>query len=107
MLDRIVAIQVEPNYRLRLTYEDKAVITADFNSVIRKCGVFLPLADPTFFSQAALDVHGRAVVWPGELEFCADALRLEWGRREPYQSYSAPQRQVAGVTSDTRFVEDM
>jgi len=52
-------------------------VIADFTPVVRPGGVFAPLADPAFFAQASLDERGRAVQWPGELEFCADALRQQ------------------------------
>lgn len=107
MFHHIVAIQVEPNHLLQITYNDGEVVRADFRSVISQGGIFSPLVDPAFFSLAAIDTHGRAVVWPGELEFCADALRLEWGLREPYQSYSAPQRSAVDLTKDLIVVEDL
>lgn len=107
MFNRITAVQVEPDYRLGITYDDGEVIHADFRSVVSRGGVFSPLADPDFFSLAALDTHGRAVAWPGELEFCADALRLEWGRREPRQSSPAPQKPATEAIENVILVEDL
>jgi len=66
-----------PNYKLRLTYADGETIVVDFTPVIQRGGVFAPLSDPEFFSQASIGEGGRYIQWPGELDFCADALWLE------------------------------
>ena len=107
MFNRIIAVQAEHDYRLRLTYDDGEVILADFRPIMSQGGIFSPLTDPEFFSSVALDSHGRAVVWPGELEFCADALRLEWGGREPYPSYPALQYPAVDPTRELTVVEDL
>lgn len=77
MFNAICSIAPQPDYRLRLTYSDGETVTADFTSVVQQGGIFAPLADPAFFAQASLDERGRVVQWPGELEFCADALRQQ------------------------------
>ncbi len=74
---RMRTAQAEPDCRLRVTYERGETITVDFGSVIRQGGVFAPLVDPAFFAQVALDPRGRAVRWPGDIEFCADARWLQ------------------------------
>ena len=63
--------------RVRLTYEGGDVVEVDFASVIAKGGVFATLADPAFFSQVFVGHNGRALCWPGVLEFCADAIAQE------------------------------
>ena len=79
MFNHIVLVQMQPEFHLLLHYDDGTIVNADFAPVIQQGGVFSPLADPSFFSNASLDEHGRIVQWPGELEFCADALRQQWG----------------------------
>jgi hypothetical protein len=37
-------------------------------------GVMKRMADPDFFAQVSIGEHGRSLIWPGELDFCADAL---------------------------------
>ncbi len=110
MLNHIKSIQAEPEYHLQLIYEDGKVISADFQPIINRGGVFSPLADPEFFRSAALDAQGRAVVWPGELEFCADALRLQ-GEQETYQSTPAArisqEEQTAKMFAEIIIVEDI
>ncbi len=77
VLRKIRAVQADVGFRLRVTYDDGQTITVDFDPVIRQGGVFAPLADPAFFARAAVDPRGRAVSWPGEIDFCADALWLQ------------------------------
>jgi hypothetical protein len=79
VLDRlreIRAVRAEPEFHLRITYADGQSIVVDFRPVIRQGGAFSPLVDPDFFARATVAARGRAVCWPGELEFCADALWL-------------------------------
>jgi len=77
MLKRITKASPQPGYRVELTFEDGEVVIADFNSVTRRGGVFVPMANPEFFSQVRVEEGGRVLSWPGDLEFCADALWLE------------------------------
>jgi hypothetical protein len=77
ILRKIQAVQALLNCRLQIIYEGGEAILIDFGPVIRQGGVFAPLADPGFFGQVSVDPRGRAVRWPGDLEFCADALWLQ------------------------------
>ena len=63
--------------RLALVFDDKRVVIVDFSDTAGKGGVFEPLADPVFFAKAKPVRHGRALAWPGDLEFCSDALHGE------------------------------
>jgi hypothetical protein len=40
-------------------------------------GVFASLADPAVFARVRVGEHGRSLEWPGEIDFCADALWFE------------------------------
>jgi len=86
MLRTIRNVDPEANYKLRLTYSDGETIVADFTPVIQRGGVFAPLSDPAFFSQVSIGESGRYIQWPGELDFCADALWLEGHASETSQS---------------------
>lgn len=77
MLHIITNVKVQDNYKLTLTFADGETRTVDFASLIRQGGVFSPLADPQFFSQVQISEDGRYITWPGELDFCADALRVQ------------------------------
>lgn len=85
MFDIIQKITVLPHHRLGLLYADGAAVIVDFEPIIAEGGVFSPLADPAFFAQAQLGSRGRFIVWPGDLDFCADSLRLDGQPADPAQ----------------------
>ncbi len=73
----IDTITIAPDNHLCLTYTDGVVIVVDFKPLIAQGGVFAQLSDPDYFSQVLVGERGRYVQWPGDLDFCADALWLE------------------------------
>lgn len=77
MLRTIRQVTLEPNYALRLSYDDGQVVVVNFKPVVRRGGVFAALGDPHFFSQVSIGEGGRYIQWPGDLDFCADALWYE------------------------------
>jgi hypothetical protein len=74
MLHRITRIVPESGYRLRLSFGDGLDGIVDFTPIVEKGGVFAPMRDRAFFARVELHPNGRLISWPGELEFCADAL---------------------------------
>lgn len=95
-LSRIVRVEPKPRFELRLTYDDGAVVVVEFRSVIRRGGVAAPLRDPEFFQRVRVERGGRALAWPGELDFCADALRLCGKPVSPRETLSRNQAKVRG-----------
>jgi hypothetical protein len=81
-MKKIVAINVLENYRVWLRFDDGVEGTVDFSSHAGQ-GVFAPWHNYAFFRQAALGEQGRTLTWPGELDFCADALWLEATGKQP------------------------
>lgn len=71
----------EPGFRLRIVFDDGQVRRVGFREIIERGGVFERLRDAEFFAQARIGDQGRSVVWPGEIDFCADALR-QTGERD-------------------------
>jgi hypothetical protein len=71
---RITRVEPQSGYRLRLVFADGLEGVVDFAPTVEKGGVFSPMRDPAFFARFELQSHGRLISWPGELEFCADAL---------------------------------
>ena len=76
MLRRIVKATPIGVRRIALTYLDGSSVVVDFSSMIRQGGIFEELKIEEFFSAVAIGESGRSISWPGELEFCADALWL-------------------------------
>ncbi len=76
MMYMIEQVRPLPDFSLELTYSDAIVTVVSFKPFIEKGGVFTSLADSQFFNQVKLGEHGRYIVWPGELDFCADSFRV-------------------------------
>ena len=74
MLRRIVKVLPMPDRVLRLEYADGSWVEVDFGPTIKRGGVFQALDRKDIFMAAAVAPNGRSIVWPGELDFCADAL---------------------------------
>jgi hypothetical protein len=100
MLDVITEATPEANDVLRLRYADGAVIRVDFRPVIEQGGVFSALADPAVFVQVSIGEHGRSLEWPGAIDFCADALRLQGVPAGSDRSGGRPE--VRTIMSDER-----
>lgn len=85
MLDRLRIIRtVKPERpsRLRISYDDGQTIEVDFAPTIARGGIFTALADWDVFEKVRPDARGRSVCWPGEIDFCADALWIEANRQD-------------------------
>jgi hypothetical protein len=83
MLHVIGAVEVEPNFALRLTFGDGVGGVIRLADVIRRGGVFARLADPAVFAQVRIGDRGRCLEWPGKIDLCADALWLEIQQQAP------------------------
>ncbi|NER19480.1 MAG: DUF2442 domain-containing protein [Symploca sp. SIO1B1] len=77
MLYQITKVTVEEERKLRIFYTNESSIIVDFHPIIQKGGILTKLADPEFFAQVSIGERGRYIQWPGEIEFCADALWFE------------------------------
>lgn len=75
-MKRIVFAEALPGYRLHLRYDDGVEGTVDLSGEVGK-GVFEIWRDPAIFARFQIERGGRALVWPGDVDVCADALYLE------------------------------
>jgi Protein of unknown function (DUF2442) len=81
-MKRIAQVRVLENYSVGLRFDDGAEGEVDFGPNVGR-GVFAPWTDYSFFRQAAIGEQGRTLTWPGELDFCADALWLKVTQKKP------------------------
>jgi len=90
VLDNIItAAAPDPaTHTVALTWANGATTVSSFQHLVGK-GVFTAFADPAFFAQARVGEGGRSLEWPGELDFCADAL---WFKAHPKDAPEQPQR---------------
>ena len=91
MLENVIvaAAADAATHTVALTWANGAKTVNSFAHLVGK-GVFRAFADPTFFLQVRVGEHGRSLDWPGDLDFCADALWFEAHPEEaPRQSRAA------------------
>ena len=85
----IVAAVPDPgNYTVAVTWANGATTVNRFDHLVGK-GVFAAVADPTVFAQVHIGERGRSLEWPGEIDFCADAL---WFETHPADAPQSPRR---------------
>lgn len=74
---KITRLEFGADLSLRLTFEDGSAKTFSLAPLVRKGGVFAPLAQAAEFRAAKIAPDGRYVEWPNGVDLCADALYLE------------------------------
>jgi len=78
VLENIIT-RAEPDpgtHTVTLTWANGATTVNRFSHLAGR-GVFAALADPAVFVEAKIGERGRSLEWPGEIDFCADALWFE------------------------------
>ena len=78
---RLTSVAVPRFPLVRLTYADGFSAELDFSEKLAWGDVTVPLRDPKLFETAHVGSGGSSLEWIGpqgeEIDFCADALRLE------------------------------
>ncbi len=73
---RLTALEVLPDFQLRLTYADGRTFDVNLQAWIKSTKALRALKDEALFAKAKLGGHGRSVDWiKGELDLGADNLR--------------------------------
>ncbi|MFI4948925.1 MAG: DUF2442 domain-containing protein [Alphaproteobacteria bacterium] len=72
----VTAVPDPAAHTVALTWKNGQRTVSNFRHLLGR-GVFASLSDPEFFSQVKVGERGRSLEWPGELDFCADALWFE------------------------------
>lgn len=81
-MKRITQLKVLDRYRVWLRFDDGVEGEVDFSPQAGH-GVFAAWNDYSVFQRAGIADQGRALEWPGEIDFCADALWLQVTRKRP------------------------
>ena len=74
-----IIVEATPNaadLTVALRWANGAETVKDFRGIAGK-GVFSVLTDPGIFALVQIGARGRSLEWPGEIDFCADALWFE------------------------------
>ena len=75
-MKRIISAQALPEFHLEIRFDDGVEGIVELSAEAGN-GIFAAWKDPKHFASVKIDRHGRALVWPGEIDLCADALYLE------------------------------
>lgn len=74
-MKRIVFIEPQPDYRLKLRFDDGVTGVVNLSHLVGQ-GVFAAWNDPKQFARVRIGEFGGPV-WDGEIDLCPDALYLE------------------------------
>lgn len=72
-MERIVAAEARPGYRLWLRFTDGAEGEVDLSHLVGR-GVFARWNDPTEFALVRVDPTTCTVCWPGDIDLDPDTL---------------------------------
>ncbi|HEX5327840.1 MAG TPA: DUF2442 domain-containing protein [Acetobacteraceae bacterium] len=100
VLDNVI-LSVSPdtgNFTVTLTWANGETSVNDFRSLVGR-GALGPLADPAVFAEVRVGERGRSLEWPGNIDFCADALWFETHPAEAPRQELQPDRQPTYYTS--------
>ncbi|MEA2754915.1 MAG: hypothetical protein QOJ54_1204 [Aliidongia sp.] len=77
MLDNsILAAVPDPKaYSVTINWANGGATVSIFGHLVGR-GVFAAFLNPAVFARVRVGDRGRSVEWPGEIDFCADALWL-------------------------------
>lgn len=84
-------------HTVALSWANGEKTVSSFAHLVGK-GIFAAFADPAFFAQVRIGEGGRSLEWPGDLDFCADALWFE--HHLPGRRASRARVVAAGLTDD-------
>jgi hypothetical protein len=73
---KIEEITVLESYKIRIAFNNRVEGIWDFSGIIG-VGVFKSLVDYTEFSKVEIGRRGRTLIWPKEIDICADSLLFE------------------------------
>jgi hypothetical protein len=84
---KITTVKALPDYRLELRFDNGERGIVDLSEYAGR-GVCAAWEQPGMFEQVAVTDEG-AVVWPGEIDFCPDALYLRMTKKRPEEVFPA------------------
>jgi len=84
---KISALKILDGYRIHLRFADGVEGDIDFSPLVGQ-GVLSAWKNEAFFRRAFISSNGRVLEWPGEIDFCADALYLRVTGKGPEEVFS-------------------
>lgn len=74
---KIISVKVLAGHILELKFDSGRSCKIDFQSKIKKGGIYSNLMSEDYFSKVSISKNGRYIYWEGDIELCADALWFE------------------------------
>jgi hypothetical protein len=74
MLDRIVAVEARPDYRVWIKLEDGLEGELSLAHLVGQ-GVFAAWGDEAGFRKVFIDSESGTIAWPGDIDLAPDVLR--------------------------------
>jgi hypothetical protein len=74
---KIIKIELLDDYKINLIFNDSTNYKFDLNKYFHEGSVFLKIKNKQLFNQVRISNDGRALVFPNEIDFCADSLWLK------------------------------
>lgn len=94
------AIADPRRHTVTIIWANGGTTVSSFGHLVGK-GVFASFHDPEFFARVRVGEGGRSLEWPGELDFCADALWFE-AHPEDAPEAATPTENRAAAAGRTR-----
>jgi len=89
----ITKINVLPEFRLDLTFDDGVSGVVDLSDLVGK-GVFAPWRDQSAFARVRIGSSGEAV-WGDQIDLCPDSLYLKATGKRPEDLFPGLRREQA------------
>ena len=74
MLRDVVSVQVLPEHRLRVKFDDETEGVVDVAAMVTFAGVFEPLRAPAFSAKASVNTELGTVCWPNDVDLDSEVL---------------------------------
>lgn len=87
MLDRIVAVEARPDYRVWIRFDDGLEGELSLAHLVGE-GVFAPWEDEAEFRKVFVDEQAGTIAWPGDLDLAPDALHERLSQSQSTASVS-------------------
>jgi hypothetical protein len=78
---RIAAIEAQPGYRLKVTWQDGGEAVVDMTGVVHRQAYFASLKDEAAFRQVTVIDYGTGIEWANGIDYSADSIEVMAGEQ--------------------------
>jgi len=93
----IVNVKHIADYKLELTFEDKAKGIVDFRKYLQRGGVFQRFSDPDYFRKAYIHKELAVLCWPDNLDIAPETLYSQ-ATGHPLPTWMTPEKDENEIT---------